>query len=292
MNKKIYDDLTIVFLLYEEKLSLIINCLENIKDFKIIIVDNAGNKRIKKQIEKRFNIHKYILNKKNLGCAVGFNQLINLSETEYLLFCQVDCKIFPKDIFLLMEKYMFYQDCFLVSPSYCDKDKKIIENGGILPENKSSDGIIQLEGDMCVEKIITAVFLSKRKDLINIGRFDEKFFLYFLDYDLCRKISKKKKSIIQIFDIKIEHNHGISKVRNLIKKTFLRTFNFTFDELYYFYKINQHQEIYYNLEKKVYNYVIKFFICTLLLKVEKSTFYFSKILAYYKFNYFLKSKLK
>tara|TARA_B100001769_G_C22050317_1_gene564607 strand:+ start:120 stop:995 length:876 start_codon:yes stop_codon:yes gene_type:complete len=290
MDKKIYDEITIVFVLYEEKLNLIVNCLNNIKDFKIIIVDNAGNKKLKKQIEKKFNIYKYIINEKNLGLGVGFNQLIDLCDTEYILFCQVDCKIFPKDVIALKEKYKKYENCFLVTPSYCDENLNLLENGGMLPENRIKNEIIKLEGDICVEKIITAVFLSKTKDLIEIGSFDNKFFLYFLDYDLCRKILKTKKSIIQIFDIKIEHNHGLSKVKNLIKRTFLRTFNFTFDELYYFYKINDHHKILEKLEKKIYNYIWKFFLCTILLKVEKSVFYFSKIIAYYKFKYFLRKK--
>ena len=42
------NEITIIVVLYEEKKALIFQCLENIKNFKIIIVDNAGNISLKK----------------------------------------------------------------------------------------------------------------------------------------------------------------------------------------------------------------------------------------------------
>ena len=43
------NEITIIVVLYEEKTSLIFQCLENIKNFKIIIVDNAENISLKKK---------------------------------------------------------------------------------------------------------------------------------------------------------------------------------------------------------------------------------------------------
>ena len=58
------NEITITIVLYKEKTNLVLRCLENIKNFKIIIVDNANNVSLKKKIEEKFQIHKYILNKK------------------------------------------------------------------------------------------------------------------------------------------------------------------------------------------------------------------------------------
>ena len=58
------NELTIIIILYEEEKNLVFQCLENIKNFKIIIVDNAGNISLKKKIEEKFKIYKYFLNKK------------------------------------------------------------------------------------------------------------------------------------------------------------------------------------------------------------------------------------
>ena len=53
--------LSILIILYEEKLETIIKCLEKIKDFKIIIIDNANDKFLKNEILKKFEIYSDII---------------------------------------------------------------------------------------------------------------------------------------------------------------------------------------------------------------------------------------
>ena len=55
-------EITIIIILYEEEANLLFRCLENIKNFKIIIVDNAGNISLKNKIEEKFKIYLYISN--------------------------------------------------------------------------------------------------------------------------------------------------------------------------------------------------------------------------------------
>ena len=52
------NELTIIIVLYEEKANLVFQCLENIKNFKIIIVDNAGNISLEKKIKEKYEIYK------------------------------------------------------------------------------------------------------------------------------------------------------------------------------------------------------------------------------------------
>ena len=101
MNDNLYNKITITIVLYKEKLDLVFDCLENIKNFKIIIVDNAGNIYLKKKIEKKFQIYKYILNKKNCGVTIAGNQAIKQCNTEYVLFLSADCLISEKNISIL-----------------------------------------------------------------------------------------------------------------------------------------------------------------------------------------------
>ena len=61
-----FKELTIIIVLFEEKKDLLFSCLKNIKNFKIIIIDNAGNSKLKIEVERNFSIYKYILNKKKL----------------------------------------------------------------------------------------------------------------------------------------------------------------------------------------------------------------------------------
>ena len=278
------NEITIIIVLYEEKISLIFQCLENIKNFKIIIVDNAGNISLKKKVEEKFKIYKYILNKKNYGYAKAANQAIRQCDTEYILMFQADALISDKDIFTLLESHKKYENCFMTSPTYYDEESKLSYSSGCLPEKNNTKDILNLEGDVCVEVVLGSIVLFKKKDIFELGLFDENFFLYFLDFELCRRIINRKKSIIQIFDAKVQHVHGQLKVKSLLKKIFIRNYNFTFDELYYFYKINKHSEIFKNLKKKLPNYIIKSIINLFLLRLTQSVYCFSKIVAFYKFN--------
>ena len=288
MNNSLYNKITIIIVLYEEEFGLINDCLENIKNFNIIIIDNAGNKKLKKQIQKKFNILNYILNSKNIGYSKAVNRAINLCDTEYVFIFEADCVMNVENINILMNAHKKYDNCLLVSPTYYDLNSKLSFNGGTLPEKNLGNKVIQLEGDICVDTILTSSCLFKKKDMLDIGFFDENFFIYFLDFDFCRKIIKQKKSIIQVFESKATHVHGSLKVKNLFKKIYIRNYHFTFDELYYYYKINKHQEILKKLKSKIPNYFIKVLFNTLLLRIDKVVLYMSKILAFYKFKSFLK----
>ena len=149
MNTPI-NEITIIIVLYEEKTNLVFRCLENIKNFKIIIVDNAGNISLKNKIEEKFEIYKYILNKKNLGLAKAANQGIKQCDTEYILNLNADCLISNKDISALLKSHKKYKNCFITSPTFCDKESKLSYNGGYLPENGEKSDALDLEGDVCV----------------------------------------------------------------------------------------------------------------------------------------------
>ena len=77
------------------------------------------------------------------------------------------------------------------------------------------------------------------------------FFLYFSDYDLCRRILSLKKSIIQIYGANCIHEHGISKVKNRFKRIYLREYNFTYDQLYYLFKVKKHNQLFNKLGKQL-----------------------------------------
>ena len=285
MNTSV-NEITIIIVLYEEKTNLIFRCLENIKNYKIIIIDNAGNISLKKQVEEKFKIYKYILNKKNLGFSKAANQGIRQCDTEYILFLGADCLISNKDISILLKSHKKYKNCFITSPTFYDEKSKLTYNGGCLPEKNHGMDVLNLEGDVCVESVLTTTILFKKKDMLELSLIDENFYIYWLDFDLCRRIIKKKKSIIQIFEARVQHEHGIQK-RNL-KWTFILNYHFTHDEFYYFFKINKHHEKINKLKKKIPKYIIKSIINLFLLRLTQSVYYFSKTLAFYKFNKFLK----
>ena len=276
--------LSILIILYEENLEIINKCLEKIKDFKIIIIDNANNNSLKNEIIKKFKIYKYFLNKKNVGFSKAANQGIRECDTEYLLFLGADCLITHPDIEQLMLTKEKYKNCFLTSPTFYDQTGNLTYNGGPLHEDGAKNKVIKNSGNVCVDAVLTTAILFKVKDIIDIGLLDEEFFLYFLDDDLCRRIKNINKSVIQVYSAKAIHAHGHLKVKNRFKKIFFANYYFYYEELYYLYKINSHQQKYSYFKKKIPKFLVKLIINFILLRFDKFVYYFAKTLAFYNFK--------
>ena len=282
------NNITVVIVIYREDYELLYKTLYEIKNFKIIIIDNSNNVRLKKRIEKEFIIEKYILNKKNLGFSSGYNQGIKLCSTEYVLILNPDCIIDEKSIFELHDKLIKNENCFLTTATSYDQNNKLSYVSGLLPENGEKNTILQVEGDVCVENVLGSCMFLKTIDFMNIGLFNEIFFNFFSDDDLCRKIKNRKKYIIQVYDAKCIHVHGISKVKNYFKKIYLREHFYLLDKFYYFHKSKSHITSINHERNKKNNYLIKLLVCLITFRLNKFIYYYAKYTAILKFNSYLK----
>ena len=283
------NELTVIIVLFEENDDLVIACLKNYQNFRVIIVDNANNYNLKKKIEKKFDIQNYILNPKNIGFTKAANQAIKLCKTEYILNTNADCLIEEKGVLKLLDCRKNYKDCFITSPTFYDDNFNLAYNADYFEEKNIPKEILNLEGDICVDQVLGSAFLFKKKDIEDINFLDENFFMYFEDYYLCQIAKRKKKSVIQVFDAKVKHIHGESKVKNIFKRTFIRHYHFTFDQLYYYYKIGLKDEKYNYLKKKIINYFINMILNLIIFRLNKSIYYFSLIKAFYDFNKLIKN---
>ena len=280
--------ITIIIVLYRENYKLLSKTLDKIREFRKIIIDNSNNLELKNKIEENFKIEKYILNKKNYGFSSGYNQGVKLSETDFCLILGPDCIIDSESIIKLYEKLTLNEDCFLTTSTSYNENNQLTYTAGLLPENGEKDILIKLEGDICVESTLGACMFFKKKDFIEIGLFDEIFFIYFSDDDLCRKIKKRGKYIIQVFESKCIHSHGISKVKNIFEKIYLREHYYLLDEFHYFHKSDKHKKKMDGIISKKNNYLIKIFTSLFALRFKKVMYYYARYTAIIKFNNFLK----
>ena len=282
------DTITIIIVLYRENYKILFKTLDKIRDFKKIIIDNSNNLELKNKVEANFKIEKYILNKKNIGFSAGYNQGVKLCETDFLLILNPDCIIDNKSIIKLYEKLNQNTDCYLTTSTSYNENNQLTYAGGLLPENGEKDYPIKLEGDICVENTLGACMFFKKEDFIKLGLFDEIFFLFFSDDDLCRKIKKKDRYIIQVFDSKCIHSHGISKVKNVFEKIYLREHYYLLDKFHYFRKSDNHKYVMRNIVEKKNKYLIKIFFSLITIRFKKVVYYYARYTAIMKFNNFLK----
>ena len=276
--------ISILMVLYEEPEEIIFRTLEKIKNFKIIIVDNKGNKKLKEKIINKFKISEYYLSDKNLGFSRGFNKALSFCKTEYALIKNSDCYIDEDNIAKLYYYIKDNNSCGLVSPTSYDEKGNLSYNSGKLPETEISNEILKVEGDVCVEKVLGSSMFAKTEDLKKIGMFNENLFIFFSDDDLCKKIKNINKHVVQIYNSKCIHIHGISKVKNKICRVYLRELYFTLDELVYFKNINKNKIN--QLESKIKNYLIKIFISFFTLNIVNFIKYYARVYAYFKFKLF------
>ena len=282
---KYYNEITIVIVLYYESYDLISKTLNHLNNFKKIIIDNSNNADLKKKIEDNFHITEYILNKKNNGFSAGHNQGIRMSSTKYTMLLGPDCIIKEKDILNLKDVLLKNEKCLIVAATSYDNKMNLTYTGGLLPENGDKDIVLNLSGDVCVQSVLAACMFFETKKLINQKLiFDEFFFLYFSDDDLCRRISGAGNYIIQSFNSKCIHQHGNIKIKNMFIKKFIREYNFTFDKFYYHLKINNHKKVILTFEKKIPSYFIKLILKIIFLNLVDATGIFAKLFAYYKFR--------
>jgi len=280
MNK--ISEITILIVLYDETDEIIFKNLEKIKNFKIIIVDNKGDKKLKNRITEKFEISKYYLSNKNLGFSKGFNKALNFCKTKYAFIKNADCYIDEDNIIKLYDYIKNNQDCGIVSPTSYDEYNNLSYNSGKLPENENSNEILKVEGDVCVEKVLGSSMFVKMEDLRKVGMFNENLFIFFSDFELCKKIKSINKHIVQIYNSKCIHGHGISKVKNKFYKIYLKELYFTLDELVYFKDISD-QKIN-KLKSKILNYCFKILVSFFTLKFFNLVKYYARVVAYIKFK--------
>lgn len=169
------------------------------KTDEIIIVDNASNDESVAMIKKEFPRVRLIRSDTNLGFAKGINLGAEAAEGEYVLFLNSDAKIMT--------------DTLPAMVSYMDEHKKCAVLGGLL---KNYDGSLQrsfgqfytvagvikmlIGGDKAEmpKKIaldpfltdwVSGGFMMVKKDVFQqTKRFDENFFMYIEDMELCYRL--------------------------------------------------------------------------------------------------------
>ncbi len=189
-------DITVVIVSFKSDRKLI-DCLRSIADqVKIIVVENSSDENLKRNLETQFSNLDCILTGENKGYATANNIGLNQVKTKYALIINPDTILDKNAIknFLITAKEN--EEFWLIGPSN-DQMKKLEFNKKIIEVN-------DLKG--------FAIFFNLMK--FKKKFFDENFFLYFEEIDLCKRVKNENGKIYLDKTIKIEHQ-GASSVENI-----------------------------------------------------------------------------
>jgi len=191
--------------------------------FKITVIENSNNVKFKEKIENRKNI-KCILSGKNLGFGTAFNLGAKSINSKYILHFNPDA-IINDDVINSFYRLSKKNDFGIISAIESDRSTKVeVSKENELREVDSVKGFVMfINHDVCK----------------SINYFDENFFLYLEEIDLCKRLKKKDIKIYLAQNILVKHLGGKSHDPNYQEKMEIqRNWHYLWS-LFYFSKKHQ-----------------------------------------------------
>ena len=238
-------NLTVVIVTYKTSEKIILDCLRSIdSEVKVLIVENSENFKYKNQIQSQFSNVEILCTGKNLGYGAGNNYGIRLVKTDYILILNPDV-ICAKDFFSNIKDLIFKTEDFSIIGCQYLYDK-VFMPAGFFDKKKNNEFVKDFRNNNIkpttkVEWVIGCSMLVNLKKFNTKKIFDEDFFLYFEEFDLCKSIVKVGKNIYTSNKLKIHHlgfksSLGENEIENLNAAN-IKDWHYMWSS-FYFYKKN------------------------------------------------------
>lgn len=211
-------------------------------DFEIIVIDNNSQDGSVEMIKQDFPQAILVENKDNLGFGKANNQALKIAKGDYLMFLNTDILVLDGAINKLVEYLDKNSDVIMVGPRLLNKDltfqhacrrslpnptnsffhlfglAKIFKNSKVINSYKKYNIDPEITGP--TEALSGAAMMFRRQVYIEVGGFDEMFFMYGEDLDFCKRIIDRGWQTVYVSYAKIIHFGGQSsgqrKVKSLI----------------------------------------------------------------------------
>ena len=175
-------------------------CISSInKNLPIIVVENSDNLKFKNYLENNYkNVH-CILSKENLGTGTGYNIGIKFSKTDYVYVINPDITLEVNaldEIFVASKKL---DDFSILSPISSDVN---FPNYGMIEEKKNYE---EKNLPFKVKYVDGFSMLLNKNKFKNNNYFDENFFMYWENNDICVRVVNEGGSVFIVPKAKINH---------------------------------------------------------------------------------------
>ena len=244
-------NLTILIVTFKSN-AVIHNCIKSIdEEIRIIVIDNSNDNQFKQDLEKSYKNVTCILSEENLGMGSGNNVGIKKINTDFVFILNPDVVLEKNTINELIKASEKISNFTILAPISNDpnypnyklnnKEELNIKKNSLL-KVKSVDGFAMLINKKNVDKIVEHEIFNSENNY-----FDENFFMYLENEDLCRRIVNKDEDIYIVPSSKINHLGAKAvdeKYRNEIE--YSRNWHWIWSKFYY--------------RKKHYSYM-RAFIC-------------------------------
>ena len=200
------NNLTFIIVTFNSR-KVIFDCLDSLpKNFPKLIIENSYDKELKKEIERNYVDTKVILST-NIGMGAGNNIGILNSKTDFVYILNPDVKFNENTFRFLNDAISELKDFAIISPisdnpkfpNYKEETNIPYMKMASVDEGPKSAGLIRV-------KEIDGFSMILNKDYFaNNIFFDEKFFMYLENVDLCLRAMENNGKMFIVKNSKINH---------------------------------------------------------------------------------------
>ena len=251
-------------------------CIKSLnQNIPIIVVEHSENKKLKEELEKKYSNLKCILAKSNLGMGSGNNIGIKAATTDYVLILNPDVLLENNTIEELFLASQNIENFSILAPL----EKNFI-NYGFFNKKKSNKNLE--DSPFNVDFVDGFAMLINKKKFSEIGYFDENFFMYLENNDLCKR-SRDKGDLIYIVP-RSKVNHLAAKAVD--KKyedevEFSRNWHWIWSKFYFNKKHYGFFKAFFVGFPSYFSSLIKFLFYFLINNKKKKKIYFNRASGFY-----------
>ena len=227
-------DLSVIIVNYRcwAKLSMCLNSLTAINEvhftFEVVIVDNASQDKMIDEFRQLYPQYRFILNSGNYGFSNGCNLGAANTNGKFLLFLNPDTIVSESALSAMLDQTKASKANSIITCRQVRKDGHEDKPYGIFPSPFALTGwlralaallnmnvnIRQNERFIYPNWVSGSVVMMSKVSFNTIGKWNDQFWMYFEDVDLCKRARAAGGSVFLIKNASIVHNHGGSSRSN------------------------------------------------------------------------------
>ena len=263
------NNITFIIVTYKSN-KVIYNCIDSLpKNSNKIIIENSKDINLKKDLESKYDNIEVILNE-NIGMGASNNVGILKSKTKYAYIINPDV-LFKSDTFeKLIKSAEEINDFAIISPVHSNSNYPNYKNK---INSNLSNNIFE------VDSIDGFSMLLNKEKFKDQNFFDENFFLYLENDDLCLRIKKTNEKIYIINNSLIDHIGASSSNANQNKEIeYLRNWHWMWSKFYFNKKHKGYLVAFFKVFSNLISAKIKFIYYFLTFNSHKRNIYIMRIL--------------
>lgn len=202
--------------------------------WEAVVVDNASSDGSADAAAEFSPQVRVIRNQQNVGFARGVNQGLQATTAPLVLIMNPDCRLMGGAVASLKSEIERSGTYAIAGPRILDPDgslqgnargdpdmftglfgrtamlRRILPNLAVSRRNVVSDVTVRNGDAVTVDWLSGACMLARRDALASVGGFDERYFLYWEDADVCRRLRARGYEIRYIPSATAVHRGGVS----------------------------------------------------------------------------------